>query len=210
VYHDARRWCSLHGPLTAHLHIECCCLIVWFCARCVRATHLCLCVHAVCRRHCLQRGALTRDVAPLADLVAMSGESAEVRCPWNRGGGDPQRKCGGWEGNVPTVICEACDSLRTTWLTRLLSEEHEGFSRRQLLGILNRHKSYAACRQIIRIMHQHRAADKDISEEEAAAIFARSAHFQTPRVQAESTMLPARPANNPSCAWFLTLTDGKY
>jgi hypothetical protein len=150
-------------------------------------------------------------VAPLADLVAMSGEGAEVRCPWNRGGGDPQRKCGGWEGNVPTVICEACDSLRTTWLTRLLSEEHEGFSRRQLLGILNRHKSYAACRQIIRIMHQHRAADRDISEEEAAAILARSAHFQAPGVQAESNNVASTPCKQPhSCPWFLTLTDGKY
>ncbi len=141
----------------------------------------------------------------------MSGEGAEVRCPWNRGGGDPQRKCGGWEGNVPTVICEACDSLRTTWLTRLLSEEHEGFSRRQLLGILNRHKSYAACRQIIRIVHQHRAADKDISEEEAAAILARSAHFQAPCVQAQSNHFASTPCNQPhSCPWFLTLTDGKY
>ena len=150
----------------------------------------------------------TRDVAPLADLVAMSGEGAEVRCPWNRGGGDPQRKCGGWEGNVPTVICEACDSLRTTWLTRLLSEEHEGFSRRQLLGILNRHKSYAACRQIIRIMNQHR----DISEEEAAGILARSAHFPAPRVQAASTRatLPARPATNPTPVPGSSLTDGKY
>jgi hypothetical protein len=107
------------------------------------------------------------------DAPAGSG-NAEVRCPWNRGG-DPPRKCGGWEGNTPTVICEACDSLRTTWLTRLLSEEHVGFTRRQLLGILNRHKSYTACRQIIRIMHQQRLLDNEISDEEAAAILARSA-----------------------------------
>ena len=102
--------------------------------------------------------------------VASAGK--EVRCPWNRGD-DPGRKCIGWEGSAPTVICEACDSLRTTWLTRLLSEEHAGFTRRQLLGILNRHKSYTACRQIIRIMNQHRLVDDIISEEEAASLLAR-------------------------------------
>lgn len=96
----------------------------------------------------------------------------EIRCPWNQGE-DSQRKCSGWEGEFPTVICETCDSLRTTWLTRLLSEEHAGFTRRQLLGILNRHKNYTACRQIIKIMHQHRVVDDAISDEEAASILAR-------------------------------------
>ena len=76
----------------------------------------------------------------------------------------------GWDGPVPTVICEACDSMRTSWLTRLLSEEHEGFTRRQLLGLLNRHKSYTACRQIIRIMQTEPRA---ISDEEAVVILSR-------------------------------------
>eukprot|EP00802_Teleaulax_amphioxeia_P007951 Tamp_07959.p1 GENE.Tamp_07959~~Tamp_07959.p1 ORF type:complete len:703 (+),score=111.81 Tamp_07959:45-2153(+) len=128
------------------------------------------------------------------DAPAGSG-NAEVRCPWNRGG-DPPRKCGGWEGNTPTVICEACDSLRTTWLTRLLSEEHVGFTRRQLLGILNRHKSYTACRQIIRIMHQQRLLDNEISDEEAAAILARDSaaavqHHAVPPSAAASASRPA-------------------
>lgn len=95
-----------------------------------------------------------------------------LRCPWNWGE-DPQRRCSGWEGDTPRVICESCDSLRTTWLTRLLSEEHEGFSRRQLLSILNRHKSYAICRQIIRIMHQHRATNEKFALEDAATVLER-------------------------------------
>jgi hypothetical protein len=97
---------------------------------------------------------------------------ADIRCPWNWGE-DPERRCSGWEGSLPTVICEACDSLRTTWLTRLLSEEHQGFSRRQLLSTLNRHKSYTVCRQIIRIMHQHQATNTDFTLEDAALLLER-------------------------------------
>jgi len=108
-----------------------------------------------------------------ADTFSVFTEKVVVAaaCPWNRGE-DSSRQCSG--GETATVICDSCDSLRTTWLTRLLSEEHVGFTRRQLLGILNRHKSYSACRQIIRIMHQHRVIDDDISDGEAASIMARS------------------------------------
>ena len=108
-----------------------------------------------------------------ADTCSVFTEKVVVAaaCPWNQGE-DSNRQCSG--GETATVICDACDSLRTTWLTRLLSEEHVGFTRRQLLGILNRHKSYSACRQIIRIMHQHRVIDDHISDGEAASIMARS------------------------------------
>ena len=93
----------------------------------------------------------------------------------------------GWDGPVPTVICEACDSMRTSWLTRLLSEEHEGFTRRQLLGLLNRHKSYTACRQIIRIMQTEPRA---ISDEEAVVILSRE---NAAKNGAETPATPATP-----------------